>query len=383
MQVKNFTSNEKPLPMQKSPGSQLHEHFFCLKNPPENHSLISNRKRLAWLRLKIKLDATLAFLQFIKNPLKTLHTAKRLRIFSSTSKNVLQKLVKVDGRYFTEMDVPSWPSAAYLQYLANELKQLTSATTKIDLLQTVQISIIMKCVPVLENSTYNTSLSDQQALGLDKLKTLIHKYQQQGVVQFLLSGGEPMERYNDMVELLRSSQKASDFWLITSGYQLSLEKARELKQAGLTGVAITLDHFDPEKHNDLHSYKHSYGWVLKAVESVRKAKLVLCLRLCPTPDFLNANNLFLYARLARKLGVSFIQIVDPCQYDGHRGNKRRFSQEQLVALEDFTQTINYDPDFMDWPVVSYPSSMQLRQQTSGKYDKGTLVITADGKIQMN
>lgn len=238
----------------------------------------------------------------------------------------------------------------------------------------------MKSVTVLENRIENLKLNQEQINSYAKLNELIWRYRQEYTLQNLLSGYEQVELQSDFLELLSSSQKGTDFWLVTSGFQLTLEKAHELKQAGLVGVSIDLNHFEPDKHNDLQGYKHSYGWVLKAVENIRKAKLLLCVRLCPTPEFISMHNLFTYARMARKLGVSFIQIIEPGAKGNYQGKHHKLKPEQIFILDEFIETINFNIDFQNWPVVNLQSSLQYAYGTAATNEKGSFFVDPQGKF---
>jgi MoaA/NifB/PqqE/SkfB family radical SAM enzyme len=54
------------------------------------------------------------------------------------------------------------------------------------------------------------------------------------------------------------------FIVLSSGFNFTRENARSLKQAGLTGVVISLDHFDPEKHNAFRGFNNSFNDVTRA-----------------------------------------------------------------------------------------------------------------------
>lgn len=237
----------------------------------------------------------------------------------------------------------------------------------------------MKCVPVLENQYKNLKLNNKQSFVLERLQEVLAVYEQKSTLDALLNGGEHPGKYTEQLEFLASSQKGSDFWLSTTGHLLTFEKARELKASGLVGVVIQLHHYDPEKHNALQSYKHSYGWVLKAVESVRKAGLLLGFRLCPSPDFTTIEHLFSYARQAKKLGASIIHIADPATVWARHNNFLKLNLEQIQLLDDFTELLNYDNEYQEWPVISYSSSL-LNKLGTASNEEQSLCVDAEGKV---
>lgn len=239
----------------------------------------------------------------------------------------------------------------------------------------------MKSIPVLQNQYDHSKLSPQQVRSWAKLNNLVRKYQQEEIVQHLLSGSEALDRYADDLEVLPSCQYGTDIWLSSSGYQLTTEKALSFKKAGLVGVTLCLDHFDPEKHNELQRYKHAYGWVLKAADSIRKMGLLLGFKLCPSTDFITKQNLFTYARLARTLGASFVQILDPNTNGSFGSNSTtRFNNAHRQILDEFAQVINYEPEFKGWPAIILAPLVQYDEKKEGGQSP-TLFIDAAGILQ--
>ena len=93
---------------------------------------------------------------------------------------------------------------------------------------------------------------------------MVQQFQELSVVQLQFSGGEPLLRMPALLSLLQTARPGTDFWVITSGHLLTLENARALKQAGLTGVTINLDHINPHLHNQFRGFANAYNWLEKA-----------------------------------------------------------------------------------------------------------------------
>lgn len=235
-----------------------------------------------------------------------------------------------------------------------------------------------KCVPVLENKINNVELTHRQRKQQVCLLQLLYRYQQED------SFGQPMQEMppnlvQDRLEFLHTSQFVSDFWLSTSGIFFSKERATELKAAGLVGISLRLDHYDPEKHNMIQGYKHSYGWVLKAADHACGANLLLCLRLCPSAHFISADNLFTYTRLAKKIGATIIQIIDPITQELSI-KPASVGFETIGIMDDFTEMINYQHDFLNWPVMSYQLAIEQKTDNHAQPVKHGFFIDATGRI---
>lgn len=193
------------------------------------------------------------------------------------------------------------------------------------------------------------------------------------------SGGEPLVRFQDMLELLRSAQKGTDFWVITSGYHLTLEKAQQLKSAGLLGIAVSLDHHEPDKHDEFRGLVGSYKWVIKAARNARKAGLALSLNICATKEFISKENFFAYAKLAHELDASFIQIIDPRAVGHYAGKAVELEPSHITTIEEFADMLNYDAAFKSWPIVTYHGQ---HQRNIGCFGAGNrfLYVDTDGDI---
>ena len=75
------------------------------------------------------------------------------------------------------------------------------------------------------------------------------------------------------------------------GAEITEERAAWLKQAGLTGLIVSPDHWIPELHNTFRGMKNAFEWAEKAVAHGRNKNLVACLSLCATKEFINSTNL--------------------------------------------------------------------------------------------
>jgi MoaA/NifB/PqqE/SkfB family radical SAM enzyme len=184
-----------------------------------------------------------------------------------------------------------------------------------------------------------------------------------------------------MIELLKSAKPDTDFWIVTSGYKLTFEKAIELKNAGLKGMAISLDHYDPEKHNLFRGSEKSFEWVINAVENAHRAGLVVVFLLCPTKEFTSYLNLTRYASLAKRLGAAFILLIEPRSVGRFAGKDVALTREQELILEEFYLKMNYSPEFSDMPAVSYHGYHQRR---TGCFGSGSryLYVDTDGDMHI-
>jgi radical SAM protein len=93
---------------------------------------------------------------------------------------------------------------------------------------------------------------------------------------FVLTGGDPMRR-PDLAELVGYAAAAGLTVALTPSGTAAATKARlaELKAAGLTRIAVSLDGPTPEKHDAFRGVRGSYAWTLRIIDAAIELGLPL------------------------------------------------------------------------------------------------------------
>ena len=331
------------------------------------------------IRILLQLRTFQIGLKSYRNPLIAIIGLKKLIDFRrSIHGNVkLNRVVKSDGRYFFALNVPGWPSKAFDQFMENSLNRVYSFRPENKHLQTMIFAITKKCPLRCEHCFEWNTLNDKEVLTLDDLHMITERFQDRGIGQIQFSGGEPLQRIDDLISVLKVAEKETDFWILTSGYGLNIEKAHLLKEAGLTGVDVSLDHWDPDAHNAFRGLPNSYQWVEQASANVRKVDLVLGLTLCATKSFVTEENLWRYADLTRQLGAGFVQILEPRAVGHYAGKAVDLSSDQQALIEKFYLEINRNKKYIDYPTFMYPAYHQREIECFGAGDR-YVYVDADG-----
>jgi len=291
----------------------------------------------------------------------------------------IRKLVHVDGRYFWDLYVPGYKSSSIKNFFEGEANRIIPASRKTARFNNVMVAITKRCPLRCEHCFEWESLNGSETLSLNDLKNIISKFQEKGTGQIQLTGGEPLLRKDDLIELIRSSKPGTDFWIFTSGFNLTSETAQKLKEAGLTGVVISLDHFNPESHNQFRGNNKSFEWVMEGARNSIDAGLVTALSLCVTRSFVSWSNLLAYAELAKKIGVSFIQVLEPKTVGHYKGKDVNLEHLHEKILEDFFLKMNNDKQYREFPIICYHGYYQRRVGCFGAGNRSIYVDT-DGDI---
>lgn len=270
------------------------------------------------------------------------------------------KLIRVNGKYYHHLYAPGFPSKIFDEYIKGELNRIVQINKNANLLTFIFFAITKKCPLRCEHCFEWDNLNKKENMELHHLKAVLKKFQNDGLSQFHLSGGEPLTRIKDLEELIASADKSAEFYVLTSGFNFTSSNARILKNAGLTGVVISLDHFDKEKHNAFRGFNDSFTQAILAVQHAQQQNLVVALTLCATRNFITWQNLMLYADLAKKMKVVFIQLLEPKAVGHYRDKDVSLTNAELELLERFFETMNFDSGYKDYPIIIYHGYHQRR-----------------------
>jgi MoaA/NifB/PqqE/SkfB family radical SAM enzyme len=197
-----------------------------------------------------------------------------------------------------------------------------------------------------------------------------------GQVQF--SGGEPLRRFADLKELIALTRGRADAWIITSGFGMTPAKAAELKRAGLTGVLLSLDDWDPQRHNKFRGSAQAFASAEATAAAAGQNGLLLGLSLCATRGFATTENLRAYAELGKRWGAGFIQVLEPKAVGHYAGKDVDLRPDQEKLLDQFHLDMAYAPEFRDYPAATYQGFVQRRDGCGGA-SRRYLYVDTDGQ----
>jgi MoaA/NifB/PqqE/SkfB family radical SAM enzyme len=318
----------------------------------------------------------------LKNPTAARQALRRFRDFAVAVRGTRSnRIVVFRRRVYWSLHAPSWPGRAFNAFAKDMLLRLAGRTPAHRQLATLIFAITKKCRYACEHCYAGNWVNGKDTLSLDDLKRIMWRFQANGVWQIQLSGGEPMLRAEDVLALLRASRGRTSFQLLTTGDGLTPARAIRLREAGLTGVVVSLDHWDPGRHNAFRKNEAAYDNAVKAAASARAAGLMVSLSLCPTKDFLRSEaNLWRYFDLARSLGASFVRLLEPMREGNYAAADVRLGESERSTLERFFRKANADRAFRRHPVVVLPAYHERR---AGCLGAGGLFVDVDADGNVN
>jgi MoaA/NifB/PqqE/SkfB family radical SAM enzyme len=317
--------------------------------------------RVALLRICININILFLAFTCLKNPFQGIKIMKGVQRKRKSVQGLtkIKKFIKGGRRYFFSENIPGWPSSAFNGFFRAEISRTSNHNKKVPL-STIIFAITTKCRLGCKHCYEWDNIAHKDKLSPDDLKYIIKKIKEYGAYHIQLSGGEPLERFDDLVDLLLFTGKSVDLWLLTSGFGLTYEKALALKKAGLTGANISLDHWAEKEHNRSRNNPKSFFWAKEAVRNCRMAGILTTLSLCAFRSFVSHQNLMKYANLSKEWGVGFIRLLEPRAAGRYKGKDIALGKEQIELLEEFYQVADSSEKFIDYPIVTYPGYHQRR-----------------------
>ena len=291
----------------------------------------------------------------------------------------IKKIAVVDGKYYWDLYIPGYKSDAITNFFSGETIRTLGTGEKTTRFTNILIAITKWCPLRCEHCFEWEALNGRETLSVSDLNTIVAKFQEKGTGIIQLTGGEPLMKVDYLLEILKSSKPGSEFWVFTSGYNLTPENAQKLKRAGLTGVVVSMDHFNPDVHNLFRGSNRSFEWVQSGVKNAIEAGLVTALSICVSKTFVTESNLMAYADLAKQMGVSFIQILEPRAVGHYEGKDVLLDAGHEKILEEFYLKMNYGRKYRKYPIVCYHGYYQRKTGCFGSGNR-SLYVDTDGDL---
>ncbi|MDN3659313.1 radical SAM protein [Ferruginibacter paludis] len=319
----------------------------------------SIEKYFTWMFIKLRIFYFACII--LKRPDKIISTFKTmLRLRNNVWGGDLKKMYKIDGKYYFNQYTPGWPSGAYDLLIKSELRRHASPLTVTEKLSFVFLAITRKCPMRCEHCFEWDNLNQKESFSREDLFKVVDLYQNEGVLQLHFSGGEPMVRFKDLLPLIKYASKKSECWVLTSGFNFTAHNALLLREAGCKGIVVSIDHYIAELHNMFRGNSSAFEQAVNAISNAQQARMVTSVSVCATKQFIDGNHLMPYMDFAKKLGVQFVQVLEPRSVGHYEGKNVLLDEKHIVELELTFKRINHSPAYSDYPTMLYHGYHQRR-----------------------
>lgn len=284
--------------------------------------------------------------------------------------------VRVGGRAFLDPTIPGWPSMAFDRFLEGELERISPTRPGPPPLHMAILAVTRRCGLRCQHCSDWDLLGTEEALAVDEVVGIAEGLAGLGACHLELTGGEPMLRLDAVEAVARALGPRVDVWVLTSWVGLDPRSAVRLREAGVVGTLVSLDHWDPVRHDAFRGVKGTFARATEGARAAAAAGLVAGLSFTATRETA-ADDLDRLARLGGALGAGFLRILEPRAVGRWAGQDVSLRPEQVDLLLRFARATSAEAS--DLPLVELPA---LGQRTVGCFGAGDryLFVDAEGAV---
>ena len=187
---------------------------------------------------------------------------------------------------------------------------------------------------------------NHSALSLDELRGAIGQAVDLGATCVVLTGGEPL-LFERIYDLVASVDKARSVCTIfTNGEFLTEHTVEKLKQAGVYGVFVSVDHADSARHDQHRQRPGLSARIARGLELCQKAKILTGISTYATREKIRDGELDALMDLARSLKVLEVFIFDVIP-TGRLSDQRdcMLDDNEAAQIREFRRTYNDKTDY--------------------------------------
>ncbi|MEM2924837.1 MAG: radical SAM protein [Methanocellales archaeon] len=214
-----------------------------------------------------------------------------------------EKSISIGEQIIFSTWIPPIPSGAFNRLISAQV----SAALKKRVPEQVSIGITSSC----PNNCIHCSaagMGSGNELELKEIKSIIDQALELGCYLITFDGGEPLFR-RDLEAMIKHVDKdkaiAAAF---ASGFDLTFERAKQLKEAGLYAIRISLDSPYEEVHDRIRGRKGVFQDAVEGIKNAIKAGLLVDLFVVVSPY--NIEDLEAFYELGSSLGVHELSLYE-------------------------------------------------------------------------
>lgn len=272
---------------------------------------INNLKVMLNMAVNMKVLKSLIEIFNILKADKHFNLVKYIKMMTGILKG--EKLVKHQDKYILSTFFPPFPTKSFIQNILAVEGDSNIFTKQIYAKRTAPISMYLCITNKCPNNCVYCSAKnrqDEKELSKDEWIRVIKDLQDMHTPIIGITGGEPLVR-EDIFEIIKAIDERSSVILFTSGFNLSFEKAKKLKDSGLFGIGISLDSYDKDEHNRNRKSNNAFEYAIEAIRNASRVGLYTMVQTVILKENLEEEKLFKLFKLAKENGAQEVKILEP------------------------------------------------------------------------
>ena len=169
---------------------------------------------------------------------------------------------------------------------------------------------------------------DYPQLSVVQIKLIEEKLKAIGPLIISLGGGEPL-LHREIVPIINILSKNNFPVMISNGWFITEDFAKELFKAGLYEVSISIDYADPKKHDLQRGRDGAYTKAVNALKILKNARTKSYQRVHLISVVMddNVDDIESLILLAKEIGITYLVTL----YSDGRGKKEKYSNQDDIS----------------------------------------------------
>jgi len=222
--------------------------------------------------------------------------------------NTLKVIARRDGALVHNLYNPPQPTPAGLRALLRKVKELVF---KMPFPATANLAVTHRCQCKCVHCSADPFIDKtKQELTSDEIKEVVDGALDLGASIVIYTGGEPLARA-DLPELIRHVDKdKAQVMIFTNGQFLTSEKVKQIADAGLATLNISIDHPEPAMHDRLRGVAGLYEMAMAGAARAREAGILTGISTYATHETIADGSVERLLQLGQERGFHEVTVFD-------------------------------------------------------------------------